>query len=292
MDSPIEIRQHWQEEAAKGLPAPGLVLDRNQAITTRYANLYLKYQPLFKWAGLAVFGSHKVGEALLPYELDFVNGGGHWKDPKDGLPLPPELANELELLRNTNNNVYEDIAWAHLAYSSPQGGLSLVEAGLEDLPSHQRMRDGFRKIEEGQRLLEGGPKLRQEATYLIWQGNDLLLAHEQIAIVQPALARMGPAFDFVLSQATTLAFEPHRFDIFTRYRAYFALFMYTHGLPILLRTWSPPRIQRLDQRWFWITKSPVRLWQALDRNADKARDAVLEKAPGADPSSVSFATSA
>ena len=290
MDSPIDIRRHWQEIAAKDLPALDLVNDRNKAITTRYARLYLYSQPLFKWAGLAVFASHKVGEVLLPYELECVEGGAPcWKDPKDGLPLPPELAKELDLLRITNNKIYEDIAWAHLAYSSTEGGLSAVIAGLEDLPCHQGMRDGFQKIEEGRRLLDSGPERRKEATNLIWQGNNLLLQHEQTEIVQKAFAELGPTFEFVLSQATALAFERHQFDIFTRYQTCFALFMYTHGLPILLRKRSLPHIQRLEQRWFWITKSAVKLWQSVDRNVDRAREAVLEKAPdAAAPSSASF----
>jgi hypothetical protein len=294
MDAPNEIRQYWQKEATKGLPAMGLVRERNQAITTRYATLYLKSQPLFKWAGLAVFASHKVGEAFLGYEFSLVNGEeGSWKDPTSGLLLPISLTKELELLRKANNQIYEDIAWALLAYNSPRGGLSLVNAGLEDVPSHQRMRDGFQKIEEGRRLLESGPERRREATYLIWQGNNLLLEHEQTVIVQPAFDAMGPVFDFVLSETTTLAFEANMFDIFTRYRAYFALFMCTRGLPILLRARSLPQIERLDQRWFWITKSPLKLWQTLDCNVELARNAVLEKAPGAaEPSHASFATNA
>ena len=292
MDSPSEIRERWQAEATRNLPSPSLVRERNEAITTRYASLYLKSQPLLKWAGLAVFASHKVGEALLPYQLQSLEGGApSWKNPKDELPLPAALAQELELLRNANNNIYQDIAWSLLAYSSPQGGLSLVEAGLSDLPSHQSMRDGFRKIEEGRRLLEGSPQRSQEATNLIWQGNGLLLQHEQTVIVQPAFNAMGPAFEFVLSHATSLVFEPNKFDIFTRYRAYFALFMYTHGLPMLLRTRSLPRIERLDQRCFWITTSALRLWRALDRQVNRAREAVLETAPGAaDPSSKNFAS--
>jgi hypothetical protein len=294
MDAPNEIRQYWQEEATKGLPAMGLVRERNQAITTRYATLYLKSQPLFKWAGLAVFASHKVGEAFLGYEFSLVNGEeGSWKDPTRGLLLPISLTKELELLRKANNQIYEDIAWALLAYNSPRGGLSSVNAGLEDLPTHQRMRDGFQKIEEGRRLLESGSERSQEGTCLIWEGNNLLLEHEQTVIIQPAFEAMGPVFDFVLSEATTLAFEAHMFDILTRYRAYFALFMYTHGLPILLRARSLPRIQRLNQRWFWITKSLLHLWQNLDRNVDQARNAVLQKAPGAgESSSASFATNA
>ena len=288
MDSPSDIRRHWQQRAANGLPARALVNDRNKAITTRYAKLYLDSQPLFKWAGLAVFASDKVGEALLPYEL--VDGEKpRRKDPTDGLPLAPEVADELDMLRNTNNNIYEDIAWAHFAYTSPEGGLSAVIAGLEDLPCHQGMLDGFQKIEEGRRLLDRCPERRKEATNLIWHGNSMLLQHEQTEIVQKAFAPLAPTPEFLLSQATALAFAPQKFNIFTRYQTHFATFMYTHGLPILLRTRSWPHIQRLDQRWFWITKSALKLWRSVDRNLDLAREAVLEKAPdAAAPSSASF----
>jgi hypothetical protein len=282
MATPDEIRNRWKEQAQRALPEPGLVRERNAAITTRYATFFVEAQPLFKWSGLAVFASHQVGLALLPYDCVLLESDiGEWRDPKLNIPVPL-VGQELELLRKTNNKVYDDIAWAHLAYLSPDGGLAAVEAGLQDVPTHCRMLQGFQKIDEGRRLLES-PR-SAEANSLIWQGNRLLLEHEQVVMVQPAFAAMDPAFEFALTQATMLAFETHNFSLFMRYRTFFSLFMYTHGLPVLLRTHALPELRVLEHRWFWITKSALALWQRINQNPDRALQAVLNTAPSADSS--------
>jgi hypothetical protein len=282
MATPEEIRQQWKEEAQRGLPAPGLVRERNQAITARYAGFYLDCQALFKWAGMAVFASHQVGEALLPYDFSLLEGGvPNWKDPKRELPLPPRLVQELELLRTTNNKVYDDIAWAHLAYRAPAGGLAVVEAGLADLSTHQRMLDGFRNIDEGRELLKGNALAQMQGISRIWLGNQLLLEHEQTVMVQPAFEELGPKFEFVLSESTHLKFDAEEFNVFTRYQTSFWLFMFTRGVLFLLRTLSLPEIRSLDQRWYWIQKRVLRIWKYLDGKPDKARDSVLAKAPEA-----------
>ena len=96
MPTPDEIRRRWKEQAQQQIPPPGAVRERNAAITARYATFFLESQPLFKWAGLAVFASHQVGLALLPYDCELLDGDiGSWKNPKLDVPLPLPLIQEL-----------------------------------------------------------------------------------------------------------------------------------------------------------------------------------------------------
>ncbi len=59
-------KAYWQRKAEAKLPPEHDVVARNEAITGTYARWYTA-QPLFKWAGMAAFSSHRVGLALFPY---------------------------------------------------------------------------------------------------------------------------------------------------------------------------------------------------------------------------------
>jgi hypothetical protein len=286
MDSASTVRSNFKRVAQQGLPNVSLVHERNGGITTKYASFFLQQPCLFKWAGLATFASRAVGEALLPYEFGLVTAETFRPKRKSpGLPTPQALLEELELLRITNNKVYDDIAWAHLAYCS--GGLKLVEFALSDLlQTHRLMAQGFQHIDQGRSLLDKSAKERAEGLKLIWQGNEMLLRHEQTTIVQPEFDRFGPSFDLLLSYATTLAFDKHMFNWVARYRTQFAWFMYLHGWLLLFQTRSLPLLKRLDHRLYWVVNSPLKLWQSLNKSEDEVMQLVKTIAPNAGAVSV------
>jgi len=267
MDSSNEIRSYWKEKAEGGLPAITSVHERNAAITTNYANLFLAKPSLFKWAGLAAFASRAVGDALIPYDFGLVAVEKLRASPKHtGLRVPESWLQEVELLRDANNKVYDDIAWAHLAYQS--GWLPVLESALPGFANPKLILEGFKKIDQGRLALDEAdrkkdPKQHVEAMDLIWQGNVKLLEHEQKYIVQPHFDDFDPAFDLVLSHLTTLSFGRSTFSLLARYRTFFALFMFLHGAMLLLSTMSWPLLKRMDHRWYWIVNSPLRLWKSF-----------------------------
>src|SRR6266511_4123834 len=59
-------KAYWQRKAEAKLPPEHDVVARNEAITGTYARWYTA-QPLFKWAGMAAFSSHRVVLSLSPY---------------------------------------------------------------------------------------------------------------------------------------------------------------------------------------------------------------------------------
>lgn len=282
MPTPAEIRQRYQEEAAQGLPAEQYVLQRNGGITAVYAKLYLEHPEWFKWAGMAAFASARVGLALLPYELEFINGRLVGKGPIHG-----PLMQELDLLRTTNNRVFADIAWAHFAYSSPDGGIAAVEAGCADLPDHERLLGGFRAIDEGRRLMESSPDQSAKGSSLIWEGNKLLLQQEQFVIVQPAFTAFDTPFDVFLTVGTMLVFNSDNLNLLTHNKTKFSLYMWTYGLPHLLKTFSLPNIRRYDQRWLWIERRALKVWERLDRDRNVVKGMLDKIVHSAAPSRIS-----
>ena len=89
---------------------------------------------------MASFSSHRVGLALIPYDLvtdsmlipNFENRTLRpttdtlliidIKNPDISLARKSEVMPGLNLLRETNNAVFKDIGWAHEAYVAEDGG--------------------------------------------------------------------------------------------------------------------------------------------------------------------------
>jgi len=142
---------------------------RNLEISSRYAWLYKFLPAYFKRAGMAAFASHHARLALFPFRLD--------RDRTGYVDIPRSLSRQRALLmadvntiRETNNAIFDDIFWAHLAYATALAG--------------------FEAIDRGRRVLEdptAPAAARRTAEDRIWEGNVLLLEHEQRALVQPNL---------------------------------------------------------------------------------------------------------
>src|SRR5580765_2317043 len=90
---PLADIAYWRAAAEAELCPSGDPVERNAAITARYARWYLSTPTLFKWAGMAAFASHQVGIAIRLDE-DFAGS------------IP-----DLDLIRETNDKVFADVAW-------------------------------------------------------------------------------------------------------------------------------------------------------------------------------------
>ena len=178
-------------------------------ISSRYAWIYKLLPDCFKWAGMAAFASHHVRLALFPFRLD--------RDRTGFVDIPHSLGrqrvlllSDVDTIRATNNAIFDDIFWVHLAYGTADDGIERLRALLGAEPHYAAVLAGFEAIDRGHRVLVDGtatPEARRAAGDLIWEGNVQLLEHEQRALVQPNLDRLSCAFARLFSIGSALTFE-------------------------------------------------------------------------------------
>jgi hypothetical protein len=208
------------------------VFHRNLEITSCYAWMYKLRPECFKWAGMAAFASYHVRLALLPFRLDTDRTG--YVDIPHSLerhrPHPGGLlAVDVDTVRATNNAIFDDIFWVHLAYSSAPDGIERLRALLGADRHYAALLAGFEAIDRGRRVLEDRPAsgaARRAAEDLIWEGNVQLLE--------------------------------------ASYFTSFYLYGVTRGLPRAVRARMWPRITRFDDRWPWIVTSIVPRFRKFD----------------------------
>ena len=246
-----KTKQEWQTELEQLLKVPEEeVLRRNAAITAQYATWYTAHPDVFKWAGAAAFASDRVG-LILAFHKAFAVTDKAIKSTADFLSKEKEAvpgSHDLNVIRQTNNAVFADIGWAHLAYSSPAGGLGAVEAGL---PVDSLMLEGFKTIDRGK---------QSAAEDLIWQGNLLLLKHEQSVTVQAHFARLQqPVFKQFLSSATDIDFDANNFQVDPKTHTSFHQYI----LPFL-PLGALPDITNFEQRWRWVENEVWRIWKTVE----------------------------
>lgn len=237
----------WKKYLCQALPDETQAVDRNAAITRQYACWYLQQPLLFKWAGMAAFASHRVGFFLMDMEN---------QNP------------DVELMRQTNNQVFADVGWAHLAYMKE--GLSAVEAGIAGQPNYDLMLKGFRLIDEGRvALMEAGiapdgtnkpaKTMPQEAYNLIWQGNLLLLKQEQSVTVQRSFTEFSYSFKQSLDSlawATTLDFDANNLYTDSQTRASFEEYQRVSRVAL--------DFTKFEDRWAWTVSEALPKWQAVE----------------------------
>ena len=199
----------WKALAGGLLTNQSCVFHRNLEISSRYAWMY-KFLPAYlKWAGMAAFASHHVRLALFPLRLD--------RDRTGYVNIPHSLGRRKVLLmadvntiRETNNAIFDDIFWVHLAYVTAEDGIERLRALLRADPHYASVLAGFEAIDRGRRVLEDGSataEARRAAEDLVWKGNVELLEHEQRALVQPNLDGLSCAFARLFSIGSALSFE-------------------------------------------------------------------------------------
>jgi hypothetical protein len=119
----------WKALADGLLTDQPCVFHRNLEISSRYAWIY-KFRPeCLKWAGMAAFASHHVRLALFPLRLD--------RDRTGYVDIPHSLGRrklllmtDVNTIRETNNAIFDDIFWVHLAYATAEDGIQRLRALL------------------------------------------------------------------------------------------------------------------------------------------------------------------
>jgi hypothetical protein len=283
----------WKALANSLLTDQACAFHRNLEISSRYAWMYKFLPDGFKWAGMAAFASHHVRLALFPFRLD-TDRTGYVDIPRSLHRQKALLLADVNTIRETNNAIFDDIFWVHLAYGTADDGIERLRALLGPEPHYVSVLSGFEAIDRGRRALDDD---------LIWKGNVQLLEHEQRALVQPNLDRLSCAFARLFSIGSALTFEVRGLRQEVSYFTSFYLYSLTRGIPQVLHAQAWPRITRYDDRWRWIVTSIVPRFRRFDADTrladtslrrifDEARDyasnpCVLRRSPQAEePTSV------
>ena len=98
-------------------------------ISARYAWMYGLMPSCLKWAGMAALASHHVRLALYPLRLA--------TDCRGILDIPRALGSpkvflltDVNTIRETNNGIFDDIFWVHLAYTAADDGIGCLRSLL------------------------------------------------------------------------------------------------------------------------------------------------------------------
>ncbi|HKJ11196.1 MAG TPA: hypothetical protein VJ976_02275 [Ornithinimicrobium sp.] len=234
-------------------------------VSSRYASLYRQLPSCFKWAAMAAIASHHIRLALFPLRLDTDRGG--YLDVTRSLSRRGLLTGDAHTIRETNNAIYDDIYWVHLAYVADEHGMDRVRQLLNGDQYYATVLSAFESIDRGRRLLAdetSTEESRNRGRELVWAGNIELLDHEQRSTVQPQFARLSRLFAHVISMGATTSFEVHGVRQELRYFSSFYLYFFTGGLSHALRPPTWPRITRLEHRWRWLEASVVPRFRRLE----------------------------
>jgi hypothetical protein len=259
----------WKALADGLLTDQPCVFHRNLEISSRYAWIYKSMPASLKWAGMAAFASHHVRLALFPLRLD--------RDRTGYVDIPHSLGRRKVLLmtdvhtiRETNNAIFDDIFWAHLAYAAGEDGIECLRELLRDERHYAPVLAGFEAIDRGRRVLEdptASAGARRAAEDLVWEGNVQLLEHEQRALVQPNLDGLSCRFARLFSIGSALSFEVRGLQDEISYFTSFYYYALTRGVREVLAAREWPRITRFEDRWRWIVTCIVPRFRRLDVDA-------------------------
>lgn len=244
------------------LPSEEHFSERNREITSRYARWYLDHPVMFKWAGMAAFASRQVGIAIVSAEMLISPERLGEQNPLVGLHRMASgllMRDDLDVIRTGNNSIFNDIAWAHEAYLG--GGLQEIEENSagSDLGL---LLEGFRLIDRGLQALKSGGH-DDEGEKLIWNGNILLLRHEQAVVLQPVFDRLSPGGRALASFGSELDFsgsfpaDPHCSASFSGHFGYFETLAGIRSVADAVH------------RWEWVESRVVPAWMEADRRMMK-----------------------
>jgi hypothetical protein len=204
-----------------------------------------QFQPAcFKWAAMAAIASHHVRLALFPLRLN-SDRTGYVDIPHSMRRHKLPLTEDVNTIRETNNAIFDDIFWAHLAYITAEDGIERLRALLHAEPHYAPLLAGFETIDQGRRVLEdamAAAQARQRAVDLIWEGNIALLEHEQRAVVQPSYDRLSRTSAWLVSLGSDTSFEVRGVRQETAYFTSFYLYSFTGGIRHALRARAWPTV--------------------------------------------------
>ena len=237
----------WKEHAQSLLARQPCVFVRNGQISALYATLYLRRPELFKWAGLAAIASRHIRVALWPLrwgaagdEIDLPRALGRWQALR--------LA-DADRIRRTNNEIFDDIFWAHLVYDGHEPGLDELERLVEGTP-YGPIADAFRRMSDGRRLGPG----TAEARDVVWDANVRILEHEQRVMVQPNFDRLSCAYARIFSFGATAGLDVEGLRRFTAVLTSFYGYSLRRGIRRPGRS-GPPLMTSFEDRWAWLEGS-------------------------------------
>jgi hypothetical protein len=249
-----------------------------QEISSRYAWIYRLQPACFKWAAMAAIASHHVRLALFPLRLD-TDRTGYLDITRSLGRRKMLLTGDVNTIRATNNAIFDDIFWVHLAYVTAEDGIERLRALLRAERHYAPILSGFEAIDHGRRVLDEAtvsPEARRAAEDLIWAGNLQLLEHEQRALVQPNFDLLSCAFARLVSIGSATSFEVRGVRRGVAYFTSFYVHSITRGIPDAVRAQAWPRITRFDDRWRWLVTSVVPRFRRFDADT-RLVDASLQR---------------
>ena len=231
--TPPDTIAGWKDVADGLLSAPCCAFHRNMEISCSYARIYTAQPACFKWAAMAAIASHHVRLALFPLRLDTDLNG--YLDLAHSLVRRRLLLTEdVNTIRATNNAIFDDIFWAHLAYVTADDGIGRLRELLRAEPHYAAILSGFEAIDAGRHVVEDAnapATARRSADDLVWAGNLGLLEHEQRAMVQPNFDLLSCAFARLVSLGSATTFATHGVRHEVAYFTSFYLYSMTRGIP-------------------------------------------------------------
>lgn len=268
----------WKERVESLLTDQPCVFRRNQQITALYAAAYLRHPQLFKWAGMAASASHHVRIALWPLRLG--------ADADGRVDLPRMLGrwshlhlDDIDRVRRTNNAIFDDVFWIHLAYDGDPARLERLRPLLEGDARYAELLAAFDRIEAGRCVVGGGDDE-------VWRGNLEILEHEQRALVQPRFNELSGAFARAFSAGATLGFRARGLrraaSVFTSFFGH----SLTRRTGVFVRERRLPQLTRFEDRWHWVERSIVPRYRRFEAASQDIRaslgEMVLEATTGSD----------
>lgn len=243
--------------------------ERNRQISSYYAWAYMALPSSFKWAGMAAIASHHIRVALLPLHIENAFRGSFCYTLGPG--RCQMLNDDVNTIRSTNNEIFDDLFWVHLAYVTSKDGIELLRALLQNDHHYGPILAGFEAIDQGRRVLEdatASSAARGRAQDLVWRGNLLLLEHEQRFVVQPNFDRLSDRYAWIVSMGAATTFDSrgpcHAIESFTSF--YFYTLVHTN--PSGTNGRVGPLVTNYDDRWRWLVSSVVPRFQRVDANSE------------------------
>ena len=133
----------WQAVAEGLLSAPVLrVPPQHGDLVALRLDLQRSSRACFKWAAMAAIASHHVRLALFPLRLD-TDRTGYVDIPRSLSRRRLLLTEDVNTIRATNNAIFNDIFWVHLAYATADDGIERLRLLLREEARYAPVLAGF-----------------------------------------------------------------------------------------------------------------------------------------------------